>query len=270
MKNIILILLIFLAANGQIFSQDLTITRKYAGVIYTGVIDQKININSNVDYMFGLETKYTLFKDNDLFFRSRYSNPDESLGSFWYESNFSELKIKVGYIARQITLTRPHPIGSGGHFEPFPYGKIPGGAPGVDVSLNGKEWSVGLGYSYNSQKQVSEANFGVGFKDEDLEIRGGLVYSQLYQGVAGQVIYQKVKLMCFFESDSLLTNFLFISGPINGYLGSSYDHKEKDWERVEFGLTKNLSASYGLSGVVASGYDPLNKKIIIYFWVYIQ
>lgn len=268
MKNIILILIVFLAASA--FSQDITITRKYAGVIYTGVIDQKININSNVDYMFGLETKYKLFTDNDLFFRARYSNPDEQYGSFWYESNFSELKVKVGYIARQITLTRPHPIGSGGHFEPFPYVKIPGGAPGIDVSLNGKQWSVGLGYSYNSQKQVSEANFGVGFKDEDFEFRGGLVYNQLYQGVAGQVIYRWLKMMSFVDSDSSLTNFLSISGPINGYLGSSYDHKEKDWERVEFGLTKNLSASYGLSGVVASGYDPLNKKIIIYFWVYIQ
>lgn len=270
MKNILVILLIFLAANVQIFSQDLTITRKYAGVIYTGVIDQKVNINSNVDYMFGLETKYTLFTDNDLFFRARYSNPDESYGSFWYESNFSDLKIKVGYIARQITLVRPHPIGSGGHFEPFPYGKIPGGAPGVDVSLNGNSWSIGVGYSYNSQKQVSEANLGVGFKDKDFEVRAGLVYNQLQKGVAGQVVYRGSKLMSFIESDSLLTNFLFISGPINGYLGSSYDHKQKDFERVEFGLTKDLLAPYGLSGVIATGYDPLNKKIKIYFWIYFQ
>lgn len=269
MENIIL-LIIFLAVNVQIFSQDLTITRKYAGVIYIGTIDEKININSDVDYMFGLETKYTIFSDNYLFFRARYSNPDESLGSFWYESNWSELKVKVGYIARQITLTRPHPIGAGGHFEPFPYGKIPGSAPGVDVSLNGDNLSIGVGYSYNSKKQVSEANFGVGFKAEDFEIRTGIFYNQYQKGIAGQVTYLGAKFMTFVESDSLVTNLLTLSSPIDLYVASMYDYKEKSFEKVEFGLAKDLSAPYGLNGVLATGYDPLNKKINIYFWIYFQ
>ena len=270
MKNIILILLItFLAANTQIFSQDLEITRKYAGVLYTGAVDEKVNVSHNLDYMFGLQTKYTINSDNSLFFQARYSNPEEHLGNFWYEYN-SDIKLKVGVIPRQITLTRPAPIGSGGHFEPFPYGKIPGSAPGVDVSLNGNSWSVGVGYSYNSQKQVSEANLGVGFKDKDFEIRGALVYNQLYQGVAGQVIYRGSKLMSFIESDSLMTNFLFLSGPVNGYLASMYDYKQKDFERVEFGLTKDLTVPYDLNGMIAGGYDLLNKKIKIYCWIYFQ
>jgi len=268
-KNIILII-IFLAANVQIFSQDLTVTRKYAGVIYIGTIDEKININNYVDYMFGLETKYTIFSDNYLFFRARYSNPEESLGSFWFESNFSEFKVKVGYIARQITLTRPHPIGADGHFEPFPYEKIPGSAPGVDVSLNGDNLSIGVGYSYNSKKQVSEANFGVGFKAEEFEIRTGVVYNQLQQGIAGQVAFLGAKFMTFVESDSLVTNLLTLSSPIDLYAASMYDYKEKVFEKFEFGLVKELTAPYGLNGVMAAGYDPLAKKINIYFWMYFQ
>jgi len=268
-KNIILILIIFLAVNVQVYSQDLMITKKYIGVTYTSAIDEKVNINSNIDYMFGLETKYTIFADNYLFFRARYSNPDEHYGSFWYEYSPAELKIKIGYIARQITLIRPLPIGSGGHFEPFPYGKIPGSAPGVDISY-GKNLSVGIGYSYNSSKQVSEANLGVGFKHESFEMRAGIFYNQFQKGVAGQVIYNGSKLMTFFESDSLITNFLFISGPVNGYLASMYDYKQKEIERVEFGLTKDLSVTSDLNGMIGAGFDPINKKVKIYFWVYFQ
>lgn len=265
----LLFLLLVVYSSVVIFGQDLEITKKYAGILYTGNIDEKINVINDFDYMFGLEAKYSISSENFFIYRVRYSNPEQYFGSFWFENNSCGLKTKIGLIPRQITLIRPTPISSASHFEPFPYGKIPGVVPGFDVSLNGNNLSVGIGYTY-SQKQVGEANLGMGFKNENFEIRLGTFYNKFQHGVAGEIVgHSFFKFMTFFESDSLLTNFLSINGPVDLYFASIYDYREKDPERVEVGLTKDFMASE-LNGLIGAGYDTSKKIVKIYFWIYFQ
>ncbi len=272
MRKLFVVFVILSSLTLSLFGQELTLTKKYAGMLYAGQYNEDLKVSHSTSIRIAGEMKMILSNSTDLFLRGVYSSDNSNLGQFWFEER-GIFTLRFGYMARPIAfLNRPMPISAGAHFEPPALAAIPGSSFGALALKEFDGFSV-YGGVYTKGLDP-EANAGFKFMFLGTEIKAGsfLNLNTSDKGIAGG-FKNPVGQVIVYRTESTTSFFWTVN------LGDVIDPyvtivSKKNSNNSEFGFTKTLKVSnqytndlYGLLGLA---YNLENKAVMMYVWMYID
>lgn len=234
----------------------------------------------------------------------RFEGEDLIIGDLTGTWNItSNLALKAGYTETPMTLLRPHPVSDFGHFEPWTYAQLPGGALGgrIEFGRTGKliagaslknggvdyqfgaipdteGGKLGMMFSFNS----GDKNFAMAASLSELEFPRGITvtciaymeYITLYDSLLDQKSQSGLFISASFgdkKSISIYSDF----GVEDRYVSKMSNPDDVDFKteivRGEWGAIKSFQniGETKLSGLFGLGYRMEDNSIKGYLMVYI-
>lgn len=269
MRTILVLLAIIIIAC-PIFGQ-VELSKKYAGVLYTGQYDEDGNLKHDSNFWVALEITAGI-NNAKVIFREIYKSTG-SFGQFFIDQKLGKnTNMLVGFMGRPTAfLNRPAPID--GQFEPPALSIISGSATGAIISQKISESSIYGGIYYIPQNKIPEYN--IGFKTGPIGIGG--FWSKVNNGIAGTIKNDFITLTGFHESQK--TNSFFCEVRVekfcDPYAFLIYDRNTKSLTNCEIGWTKSFALKpviddFNANTLVGMAYNTASKTANIYFWVYFE
>lgn len=276
MKSLLLFVIVSLMPCFASAQDSAYIQKTYAGILYTGSYNSEGSIFHNMSARVGAQGEVIL-QDLSIDFRAGYDFSPEGnliLGNFFFKNVQSFGTFQLGFMPKPIAYEmRPSPISPGGHFEPPSLTVMPGSGSGLMFSSDIPDGCIMAGTYYLDASQSIEYNFAVSKRlSPSAEVKLAGIWSRINKGAALSMSLDKTSFTCFASTDSIVSAFLSVAGPVvDPYISVvySYQNGRNDFNNFEFGWTKtcNMMKVNALIGL-AYEWKPI-ARINCYVQVYL-
>lgn len=233
----------------------------------------------------------------------RFEGEDLLIGDLTGTWNITtELALKAGYTATPMTLLRPHPVSDFGHFEPWTYAQLPGGALGgrLEFGRTGKLIAGaslkdgGVDYQFGSIPDTEGGKLGIMFSynsgNKNFAMAGSLSEVEFPGVTISFITYLEIITLYDSLLDQKSQSGLFISasfgnkkslsiysdfGVEDSYVSKESNPSDVDFKteivRGEWGAIKSFQniGESKLSGLFGLGYQLEGNFVKGYLMVYL-
>ena len=273
MRKLFVVFVILSSLTLSLFGQELTLTKKYAGMLYAGQYNEDLKVSHSTSIRIAGEMKMILSNSTNLFLRGVYSSDNSNLGQFWFEEH-GMFTLRFGYMARPIAfLNRPMPISAGAHFEPPALAAIPGSSFGALALKEFDGFSVYGGVYTKGLDPEANAGFKFMFLGTEIKAGGFMNLNTSDKGIAGGFQNPVGQVVVYYTGSR--TTSLFYSVNLEGVIEPYITIVSKDRNSSsEVGFTKTIKVSNeytnNLYGLLGLGYHIENKALMFYIWMYVD